>query len=435
VLKDLKTIMLKEIKEILRDPHMFIGMILVPLLMFPLLGMTMVVSTEMMMPSEEIRIGVLNLDQGNVSKIFVEFLKEVPNITVVDLNEKGISNVDDAKKFCIENGILVFIVVPKGFSDNMLNGRPVIIDIYAIMEEHGKTTDISNAFSVATEISRTAFDKTLSYLLVGDKGSGTYGLVYVNPKTIVKGNVLNASPDVISGIYFSQVFTIPLILMVLLIFVVQIAAVSIASEKEQKTLETLLSLPVDRKMILLGKLTGSIIVAIVGALGYLVGFNLYISMVTSRLAEDVPMIRPEDVGFAITPVGYIILGITIFLTILVVLSMAIIIAAPAEDIRGAQSISGFLILPMVVFSIFLAFASFEISEELKLALVFIPFATPTITTIELMSGKYWIPLVGIVAMLIEAVIFLYVATWFFTSEKLITMRITLGRKREVIEEE
>jgi len=435
VLKDLKTIMLKEIKEILRDPHMFIGMILVPLLMFPLLGMTMVVSTEMMMPSEEIRIGVLNLDQGNVSKIFVEFLKEVPNITVVDLNEKGISNVDDAKKFCIENGILVFIVVPKGFSDNMLNGRPVIIDIYAIMEEHGKTTDISNAFSVATEISRTAFDKTLSYLLVGDKGSGTYGLVYVNPKTIVKGNVLNASPDVISGIYFSQVFTIPLILMVLLIFVVQIAAVSIASEKEQKTLETLLSLPVDRKMILLGKLTGSIIVAIVGALGYLVGFNLYISMVTSKLAEDVPMIRPEDVGFAITPVGYIILGITIFLTILVVLSMAIIIAAPAEDIRGAQSISGFLILPMVVFSIFLAFASFEISEELKLALVFIPFATPTITTIELMSGKYWIPLVGIVAMLIEAVIFLYVATWFFTSEKLITMRITLGRKREVIEEE
>lgn len=435
MLKDLKTIMLKEIKEILRDPHMFIGMILVPLLMFPLLGMTMVVSTEMMMPSEEIRIGVLNLDQGNVSKIFVEFLKEVPNITVVDLNEKGISNVDDAKKFCIENGILVFIVVPKGFSDNMLNGRPVIIDIYAIMEEHGKTTDISNAFSVATEISRTAFDKTLSYLLVGDKGSGTYGLVYVNPKTIVKGNVLNASPDVISGIYFSQVFTIPLILMVLLIFVVQIAAVSIASEKEQKTLETLLSLPVDRKMILLGKLTGSIIVAIVGALGYLVGFNLYISMVTSRLAEDVPMIRPEDVGFAITPVGYIILGITIFLTILVVLSMAIIIAAPAEDIRGAQSISGFLILPMVVFSIFLAFASFEISEELKLALVFIPFATPTITTIELMSGKYWIPLVGIVAMLIEAVIFLYVATWFFTSEKLITMRITLGRKREVIEEE
>ncbi|MHA1593337.1 MAG: ABC transporter permease [Candidatus Baldrarchaeia archaeon] len=435
MLKDLKTIMLKEIKEILRDPHMFIGMILVPLLMFPLLGMTMVVSTEMMMPSEEIRIGVLNLDQGNVSKIFVEFLKEVPNITVVDLNEKGISNVDDAKKFCIENGILVFIVVPKGFSDNMLNGRPVIIDIYAIMEEHGKTTDISNAFSVATEISRTAFDKTLSYLLVGDKGSGTYGLVYVNPKTIVKGNVLNASPDVISGIYFSQVFTIPLILMVLLIFVVQIAAVSIASEKEQKTLETLLSLPVDRKMILLGKLTGSIIVAIVGALGYLVGFNLYISMVTSKLAEDVPMIRPEDVGFAITPVGYIILGITIFLTILVVLSMAIIIAAPAEDIRGAQSISGFLILPMVVFSIFLAFASFEISEELKLALVFIPFATPTITTIELMSGKYWIPLVGIVAMLIEAVIFLYVATWFFTSEKLITMRITLGRKREVIEEE
>ena len=51
------------------------------------------------------------------------------------------------------------------------------------------------------------------------------------------------------------------------------AATSVASDKEEKTLETLLSLSINRFTILMGKLFGSILVALIGAVGYLVGLK------------------------------------------------------------------------------------------------------------------------------------------------------------------
>lgn len=440
MLKDLKNVVMKELKEILRDPHMFIGIIIVPIVMFPALGLVMMASFEVAAPSAEVRVGLLDMDRGNVSKIFVGFLKATPNVTVVDMNEIGISSMEGALEYAQKHKILSFIVVPPGFSHNVSAGYPVTIQIYTIVGERVNRFEVSRAYSVAVTLARRAYEQTLSYLLAGSSEEPPANIsealepIEMDSRSVVRGRILNLPPSVIIGFYFSQVFTIPFILMVLLILAIQIAAVSIASEKEQKTLETLLSLPVDRKIILLGKLTGAMIVALTGALGYMIGFWFYMSTVTSKLAEEVPIVSPEELGFSISPLGYVILGVTLFLTILTLLSMAIMVAAPAEDIRGAQSIVGILVIPLVVCSIFMAFASFALSEELKMILILVPFITPTIVTIELFSGNYLIPLVAIVVLVLEALFFLYLAARLFASEKLITMKISFKRRKGVVEE-
>ena len=61
--------------------------------------------------------------------------------------------------------------------------------------------------------------------------------------------------------------------MIMLTYAMQIAATSVAMEKEEKTLETLLTTPVDRFAILMGKVSSTIIVAGVAAITVLIGYN------------------------------------------------------------------------------------------------------------------------------------------------------------------
>ena len=60
----------------------------------------------------------------------------------------------------------------------------------------------------------------------------------------------------------------------------QIAATSVAVEKEEKTLETLLTVPVDRFAILMGKLSSTIIVSGVAALTIMIGYNYMLGSMT-----------------------------------------------------------------------------------------------------------------------------------------------------------
>jgi ABC-2 type transport system permease protein len=75
----------------------------------------------------------------------------------------------------------------------------------------------------------------------------------------------------------NQSIMLPIMIMVMVMFAIQMAATSIALEKEQKTLETLMTLPVGRLTILAGKLTGSVVIAIAGSISYMIGFSYYTS--------------------------------------------------------------------------------------------------------------------------------------------------------------
>ncbi|MBS7636480.1 ABC transporter permease subunit [Candidatus Bathyarchaeota archaeon] len=121
----------------------------------------------------------------------------------------------------------------------------------------------------------------------------------------------------------------------------QIAATSVAMEKEEKTLETLLTLPMDRLSILLGKLSGSIIVAAVGAVAYMAGYSYLLGSAMSGVPANLNL---DFAALGLTPLfyGYLLLGTSLFVTMLSALALAIIMSAFAEDVRSAQSFVGYI---------------------------------------------------------------------------------------------
>ena len=64
------------------------------------------------------------------------------------------------------------------------------------------------------------------------------------------------SPITISSVMSSQSFIMPLIVMMVIIYAGSIVISSMGSEKENKTLETLLTMPVSRTSIVFGKADG-----------------------------------------------------------------------------------------------------------------------------------------------------------------------------------
>jgi len=110
-------------------------------------------------------------------------------------------------------------------------------------------------------------------------------------------------------------------------------------EKEGKTLETLLSMPVKRSHILAGKIFGVIVIALIATMAYFGGYMYYMNTILS----EIPM---QGFSFTVSPTGIGLVGITLFLTLLSGLSLAMLLAVMCEDVRSAQSFMGVIYIPI-----------------------------------------------------------------------------------------
>jgi ABC-2 type transport system permease protein len=415
LLKGLGNVVVKELKELLRDPKILIGVIVVPLLMLPLMGFVIRGSMESTQQRlQHLQVGLADFDQGEIGVNLTRFLANPPfNVTMINLNVSTLDETALARavdRLQTETNATELIIIFPGTTANITQGTPAVIEVYSVFSGAGGITETasSSAFS--------AYLASFQRMLAPDP-------FYILPKSIIKGEPVDVPPSGLFTLMYSQVFALPLTISMLLVFSMQIAATSVASEKEEKTLETLLSLPISRFTILLGKLTGSIIVAAVGAVAIIIGFNYYMEsfMVLGQAGGSVDL---AALGLAPTLLGYAILGASVFMALLSALALAIIISAFAEDVRGAQSVVGYLyvliMLPMFVI-MFTDFTTLPLAA--RIVLLAIPYAHPMLAAQAAFTGNYTIAVFGVVYIALFTVALLYLAARLFATEKILTAKL------------
>ncbi|MEM2394480.1 MAG: ABC transporter permease, partial [Candidatus Bathyarchaeia archaeon] len=254
-------------------------------------------------------------------------------------------------------------------------------------------------------------------------------VLYTEKSSIVKGEVKHGvDPAMLSGLVMSQSIAMPITIMILLTYSVQIAATSVAVEKEEKTLETLLTMPMDRLSILLGKLSGSIVVAAVGAVAYMAGYGYLMGSVLSGITANVN-IDLASIGLVPSFLGYILLGISLFVTMLSALALAVILSAFAEDVRSAQSFVGY-IYPFIFLPVF-ALMYIDVNTlpyAVKLVLYAIPYSHPIIASRAVTMGDYWTAAFGIVYVSLFTLTVMYVASRLFATEKILTVKLKFKKR-------
>jgi len=427
LLKGLFNIVVKEVKELVRDPKILLGMIIVPLIMFPLMGFAIQTSMETAQESmRSVSIAIMNLDEGPIAENLTNFLTAL-NVTIVEVDDLDFTEAVD---YVQQLNVTGLVVIPSGFSNNITEGLKAELDVYTIFRGGGIVESTSASMINAL---LTAFEKGLVVQKVEeefpDASQTVLDPVDMSEKTIIKGKPVNVNPSVLFGLMMSQSTGMPVGIMMLLIFAMQLAATSVASEKEEKTLETLLTLPINRFTILAGKLTGSIVVAVIGAAAYIVGFNYYMSSFTAMIPTEVGL-DLATIGLAPTPITYLLLGVSLFVSLLSALALAISISIFAEDVRGAQALVGplsiLLIFPMIIMMFTDVYA---LPFPLMIILLAIPFTHPMMASNVTFTGDYLTAVLGIVYVSIFTVVVLYVAARLFGTEKILTAKLKLRKLR------
>jgi ABC-2 type transport system permease protein len=244
--------------------------------------------------------------------------------------------------------------------------------------------------------------------------------------SLLKGHVLEVPPSSIIAIVMSQSILIPIMVMMMVMFAIQMATTSIALEKEQKTLEILMTLPVSRMTVLTGKLSGSIVIAIAGAVSYLVGFSFYMNEALNFIPETTSL-SLDSVDLGITSFGFFLIGVVVFVTLVSALAMALSLAVFADNVRSAQSFTGILIIPIIIPAVILMFSDIEmLPNVVKYILLIIPYTHSIIATKAAFLGNYFVVIRSIVFISFWTISLLYIAAKIFNTERIITAQFTLG---------
>ena len=92
---------------------------------------------------------------------------------------------------------------------------------------------------------------------------------------IVNDRMAEGSASAISGFVYSQSIFVPIILMMIIMYSSQMVISAIAMEKQNKTLETLLTVPIKRTSIVTAKMLAAGLVGLLSAAIYMIGFKSY----------------------------------------------------------------------------------------------------------------------------------------------------------------
>ncbi len=420
MLKGFTNVLIKELKELIRDPKILVGMIVLPLIMFPALGLVMGYAQETAASeAQNAQLLIINNDGDEWSQTFIDYLRVGMDITIIN---------DITPQQVVEQGLLshynasMFMEIPAGFSENFtahLNGDPNItatVNNYGVYQGGGIFSGIGS--SVA------------SGYIVGFNRFVAPDIIQASSSTIINGQIeQDVDPGALSALMISQTIALPITVMILLTYAMQIAATSVAMEKEEKTLETLLTVPVDRFAILMGKLSSTIIVAGVAAVAIMIGYNYMLGSLTIGIQAGTN-IDLVQLGLVPSPFGYAMLGISLFVTLLSALALAVVISAFSEDVRGAQALVGY-IYP-VIFIPALALMYVDINTlplAVKTIFYAIPYSHPIIASKAIILGDYTTILLGILYVTILTVAIMYAASRLFATEKILTAKLRVGKNK------
>lgn len=328
---------------------------------------------------------------------------------------------EDLQSKMRDAGLTSAIIVPDTFAESIANKKQADLEQMYIYAAEGM---FGSSPSMVASTVVTSLNNNLSYaLLSGVVGADQFGF-YNNPietstGTMVNGNyVENVTPSAISSQVSSQTMMVPLVIMIIIMMVGSIVISSMGSEKENKTLETLLTLPIKRTTIVTGKIIAAAIVGLVYGLAYMVGMSFYMNALTSEITSGVNL---NDIGLGFEGADYIFLLVSMFLSIVCALGICMILGAFAKNYKSAQTMTMPLSILAMIPAFIIMFSGWYGSAPIIQGILFvIPFSHPMIAMQALMYNNYTLVLSGIAYMAAFAVVTIAITVRLYNSDILIT---------------
>jgi ABC-2 type transport system permease protein len=393
----------------LMTPATFLPIIVMALI-FGTMGNTMGGIEEQL--EESPIIGLIDLDDNRFSQIAVDVLEK--NADVV-YNE---SDKEEALEILKEKDGVALVIIPEDFTETILKGNSSKIQVYWIMRGAGLLDSISSSI-VEKLIGLINTNITMEIIQSNNTINATAALTpaWRDDTTFFKNQELHGlSPSQISNFLSSQSMFIPIVMMMIIIMAGQIVISSMALEKENKTLETLLTLPVKRTSIVAGKIIASAVIGLMLAVIYMIGMGFYLQGFQFEGGASI-----SEFNLVLSGTDFLLIGISLFVSLIAALAFCMLLGTMAKNFKSAQTLT-FPVAVLVLIPMFITmFKDFDTLPMAGKAFLFgIPFSHPMMAPRALIFDDYLLVIGGIIYVLIIAIILTAIVVWIFKTDKLLT---------------
>jgi ABC-2 type transport system permease protein len=413
-LSALGNIITKELKELM-TPATFLPIIIMAIIFSSMGGTIGGIEDEL---EKSPIIALINSDNGRFSQIATNVFNQTSNVTFysTDINDKK-----DALNILKEKEGVALLVIDQNFSLDIENGKTGTFEIYWVMQGAGILDSISSS---VVEALISTVNTNITRELIENSNKSINSTLALNPTkrnetTYFKEKELNGiSPGKIANILSQQSTFIPIIMMMIIMMAGQIVISSMALEKENKTLETLLTLPVKRTSIVAGKIIAAAIVGLILAIIYMLGMGSYLS---SFQFSDTTSSGAVSFDLSLSGLDMILIGVVVFVSLVAALALCMLLGTMAKNFKSAQTLT-FPVAVLVLVPMFLTmFKDFDtLPLALKALLFGIPFSHPMMAPRSLLFDDYLMVFAGIIYVSIFAIIMIAIVVWVFKTDRIIT---------------
>lgn len=391
----IRTIFIKELIDTLRDRRTLITMILIPVLIFPVvIKLFTGVSESFTKEAAEktLKIGVVTQNKNN---LFIASLNEIPEA----FGKKELvfySDTSGIKELINTDSLQLGLIIPPNLDENISTGELTKVEV------------LFNATNVGYKDRAKAYGeiilskvKALRLEKLGVSPSN------VEPLEIDYTNI--ASEKEVFGKLAGGI--LPYLFIAFGFLGCMYPAIDLfTGEKERGTIETLLTTPVARYKILIGKMGVVVLSGLAAATFALLG--LYLSFKVFNLVEDPRLIKL--ISSVLTPTFIVSLYALLIPLTIFFAGIMIPVCVYAKTFKEAQSI----ITPLNIVLVLPAMIGFFPGIELDIVTACIPVVNVVLATKELIAGTLDFGLLGLsfVVMLTLALIAVFISYKRFDNE-------------------
>lgn len=429
----------KELSELI-NKQMIISLI-ATMAIFMILGSVMTESiSDISEETKSVTINISDRDKteftGNLMKSLEELNSETTELTIKTFETEG----DDYAAILSENDIENIVIIPEGFTAALdKTEQPELIAVSRM-----KSAATLSNLNVDNSSAIALIEQSISDTIANDTGmSDSQYKLMNNPVIITENTVIDDKSAVIStnsiiSKISMQNMILPIIVFVLIMLTSQMLMSAISNEKLDKTLETLLSAPVSRLSVLGAKMLAAAVVALLNAVIYMIGFSKFVSGASDTLSEEAESLANkgltvdaalEQLGLSLGFTDYLLVGLQLFFTIMICLSISLILGALINDSKNAQNmLMPIMMMAMVPYMISMLTDINALPTVIRLLVYAIPF-THTFSAIpNLMFGNTSLFFIGLGYQIIIFAVCIFFALRLFMSDKIFTISLNFGQK-------
>ncbi len=409
----------KEVKELIRDRYVLFSVVLAPLLVFPLM------------------LGLSYLAVRETGGALAEAIRKLPENLAVVLEDPGDemavevarrlkAGVEDSVGEAIARYPIV-VILHSNFTKNILEGKPATITIISRVEKPYSIVEVAVIDSLASGLRDVVSTVLLDRFNIDPRLVKTP--VAIESRVLYRGELLDESRLML---LYTLNMGLAFAIFILGTVALQVGTISIGVERESRTLELLLTLPVRRIELIAGKVLGVSAITLMGFTSFLAGLSLSILLTPALLSEGFKGIQeqPQE-ALQWSPLGLVeafktlnVAGITAVVALIAVAMISTTIlgilvgALLAGDIRGAL-VSGSYVALILAVPLIVEMMGVNLPVPLQIAFLASPMYPPFKTAQTIIFGEVSLALAYTIATLANATLLILLTALIARSEWLI----------------